>query len=211
MTTLSFINRLNSGATELDLCLSESTTHRLLAYLELMAKWNTAYNLTAIRTKEAMLSHHLFDSLAILPFIRGSQVLDVGTGAGLPGIPLALVMPTTQFVLLDSNGKKTRFLSQVKHELGLENVQVVQTRVETYLPQVCFTTIVSRAFSSLVEMLQKTEHLCCNDGQFLAMKGIYPGAELAEMPTAFKLAAIQQLQVPELAAERHVVIIERNN
>lgn len=156
----------------------ESLLEPLFEYLMLLDKWNKAYNLTAVRHPEAMIPRHLIDSLAIMPWLQGAQVIDVGTGPGLPGIPLAIARPDVQFVLLDSNGKKTRFLQQVKRQLDLKNIEIVQSRVENYRPSSGFDTIVSRAFSSLEQMLFWTQHLIQPNGMWLAMKGRYPEDEL---------------------------------
>jgi len=154
-----------------------------------------------------MLIQHLLDSLSIWSHIPPGKILDVGTGAGLPGIPLAIAMPDQEFTLLDSNGKKCRFLIHVKHELQLDNVSVIQARVEQFQGQ--FAGIVSRAFATIIEMLQNTEYLCSNKGVFLAMKGNYPATEIAEIPQHLSLQQVIKLTVPYLAAERHLVIIGR--
>lgn len=196
--------QLQEGLAQLGLDLTQGQ-QQLLYYLELLAKWNHTYNLTAIRQPEAMLVQHIFDSLAIWPYIPAGNILDVGTGAGLPGIPLAIALPAKHFTLLDSNGKKCRFLLHVKHELQLDNIVVVQQRAKEF--QGTYTSITSRAFASLADMLQNTQHLCSNKGIFLAMKGSYPASEIAEMPPEFSLERVVKLTVPYLTAERHVVII----
>ena len=150
---------LESGLNELGLSIALDKINALMVFLELMEKWNKTYNLTAIRNKEDMAVLHILDSLAVLPYLQGSRVLDIGTGAGLPGIPLAIYQPETNFFLLDSNAKKTRFVQQVVLELGLKNVQVCHFRVEEYHDAEGFNCIVSRAFSSLQEMVEKTRHL----------------------------------------------------
>jgi 16S rRNA (guanine527-N7)-methyltransferase len=179
---------------------------QIAAYLTLLAKWNDAYNLTAISDPERMMTHHILDSLAVAPFLYGQKILDVGSGAGLPGIPLALVHPDQQFFLLDSNGKKTRFLLHVVHTLNLKNVQVIQDRVEDYQPAFCFDSILARAFSSLRELVHKAQHLCCPTGKILAMKGAYPTAELAELGSEFTTTT-HRLEVPGLNAERHLICV----
>lgn len=201
--------QLQQGAAQLGLHLTDSQQQQLLHYLALLSKWNAAYNLTAIREPQAMLVQHLLDSLAIWPYIPEGKILDVGTGAGLPGIPLAIIFPEREFTLLDSNGKKTRFLTQVIHELKLNPVTVVQARVENFQGQ--FAAIVSRAFASLTDMLQNTDHLCSNRGVFLAMKGNYPAAEIDELPAEFKVQQTVKLTVPYLDAERHLVIIGKQH
>ncbi len=203
--TMDLAKQLQTGIQQLGLNLSQPQQQKLLAYLELLTKWNAAYNLTAIREPEAMLVQHLLDSLSIWSHLPFGKILDVGTGAGLPGIPLALAMPDREFTLLDSNGKKCRFLIHVKHQLQLDNVTVTQTRVEQFQGQ--FDGIVSRAFATIIDMLQNTEYLCSNRGVFLAMKGNYPATEIAEIPRHFSLQQVVKLTVPYLAAERHLVII----
>lgn len=199
--------RLEWGLAELPLDLPESARERLLAYLLLLHKWNGAYNLTAVREPLKMVSAHLLDSLAVLPHVRGPRVLDVGTGPGLPGIPLAIVRPEWELTLLDSNGKKTRFVTQAGIELGLHNVTVVHSRVEDYVPGLRFDSIVSRAFASLSEMVAATGRLLAPRGRLVAMKGAYPAAELAKLEEGVEVEAVQPLTVPGLAAERHVVLI----
>lgn len=179
-------------------------------YLQLLLKWNKAYNLTAIRDLETMRIKHIADSLAVDPYLHGDVILDVGTGAGLPGIPLAIANPQKQFILLDSNGKKVRFLRQVIQELELKNVQAVQSRVEEYQPNQSISTIISRAFASIYDMLQQTKHLANKDTQFLAMKGIVPQEELENLPTGFKLVAIHELKIPELHEPRCLIVIEKD-
>ena len=175
-------------------------------YLLLLEKWNQAYNLTAIRDMDSMITLHILDSLAILPWVHGARLLDVGTGAGLPGIPLALARPDLQVVLLDSNGKKVRFLQEVKRTLALNNVDIVQTRVENYHPTHGFDTITSRAFSDLQQMLTNTKHLIAQNGIWLAMKGRYPQAELVNMTRPY---LIQQYTVEGLDGERCCVIVQQ--
>ncbi len=183
---------------------------RLLDYVRLLAKWNRVYNLTAVREPLEMVQRHLLDSLAVLPHLRELQpkrVLDVGTGGGLPGIPLALLSPQTDFVLLDSNSKKTRFVQQAVVELGLQNVEVVHARVEQYHPDMPFDVVISRAFSSLREMVEKAGTYCGSDGMLLAMKGAWPEQELADLPAGFILRDSQRLQVPGLDEERHLICL----
>lgn len=191
---------------------SASVQQQLVDYLQLLQRWNRVFNLTAIRDPNDMVWGHILDSLSVSAYLHGSRILDVGTGAGLPGIPLALTQPDKQFVLLDSNGKKTRFLTQVVYELGIPNVEIVHARCEDFvIPQntTGFTTIISRAFSSIAVMLLYTQHLISHDGQFLAMKGIYPEQELQAMPENFILLGVHKLIIHGLAAERHLVCIRR--
>ena len=182
---------------------------RLLAFVRLLAKWNAAYNLTAVRDPEEMVTRHLLDSLVLLPYVQGPRVLDIGTGPGLPGIPLAVARPDCAFTLLDANAKKTRFVTQAVGELGLKNVEVVQTRVENYRPVEKFDTLVARAFSNIADMLNNAQHLCAPGGRFLAMKGVYPEAELAAIPAGYAVSEVVALKVPGLEAARHLAIITR--
>ncbi|MCF6210661.1 MAG: 16S rRNA (guanine(527)-N(7))-methyltransferase RsmG [Gammaproteobacteria bacterium] len=183
---------------------------RLLDYVRLLAKWNRVYNLTAVREPLEMVQRHLLDSLTVLPCLRelrSKRVLDVGTGGGLPGIPLALLSPQTDFVLLDSNSKKTRFVQQAVVELGLQNVEVVHARVEEFHPEQPFDAVISRAFSSLREMVEKAGAYGGSEGILLAMKGVYPQQELAELPAGFVLHKSQRLRVPGLDEERHLIFL----
>lgn len=202
------INLLNSYSEKLTL--SATQQGMLLDYVLLMLKWSRAYNLTSIRKPREIMIRHIFDSFSIAPYIRGKRVIDVGSGAGLPGVPLAVLFPEKEFVLIDSNGKKARFLLHVKQTLRLRNIYVVQERVESYRPPQCFNSITSRAFSSLQEMLQKTQHLCCPDGYFLAMKGAYPMTELEEITSDFMVDNVEVVQVPHLDETRHIVSIRFN-
>jgi 16S rRNA (guanine527-N7)-methyltransferase len=159
-----------------------------------------------VRDPAEMVTRHLLDSLVIRPHVRGPRVLDIGTGPGLPGIPLAMACPELSFTLLDANGKMIRFVTQAVGELGLKNVEVVQTRVENYRPAAKFDTLVSRAFASIADMLTHARHLCAPRGRFLAMKGVYPEEELAAVPSGF-VTEVVALTVPGLAADRHLVIL----
>lgn len=179
----------------------------LLAYLTLLAKWNKAYNLTSVRDPQEMVSRHLLDSLSVMPFLHGSRILDVGTGPGLPGIPLALAAPQKTFTLLDSLGKKTRFIQQVINSIELANVTVVQSRIEDFQPAQGFSTVISRAFTSLHEMASLSRHCLEPGGYMLAMKGQYPQAELDELGSDIEILSIERLEVPGLSAERHLVIM----
>lgn len=200
---------LRRGLNTLGLSLADTAIERMLAYVALLAKWNRAYNLTAVRAPRAMISRHLLDSLAALPHLHGVTVADVGTGAGLPGLPLALASPRRGFVLLDSNAKKCRFVTQAVAELAIPNVTVVRARVEDYRPARGFDTVISRAFATVAQMLALSGHLCAPGGRVLAMKGLHPRDELDELPAGFRLLSVRRLRVPGLDAERHLVIIER--
>lgn len=202
--------QLAAGIEQLGLHVPPEARARLLAYVTLLAKWNRVYNLTAVRKPAEMIARHILDSLAVAPFVRGTQVLDVGTGAGLPGIPLAVVMPDRHFVLLDSSAKKIRFVTQAIAELGLANVQAVQSRAQDFRPVRLFDTVVSRAFASIASMVEAAAHLCSEEGRLLAMKGAYPQEELEAVPAGFRITGVQALRVPGLEdAQRHVVCIER--
>lgn len=200
--------QLQQGLLEIGLYIDEATQSKLLDYVALLHKWNRAYNLTAVRKPELMVSRHLLDSLVVQPYLQPGRILDVGTGAGLPGIPLALIRPDDAFFLLDSNSKKTRFITQAVAELGLQNVTVVQSRVEDYQPDQLFNTIISRAYSTLANMIAGTRHLLAEGGVFFALKGVYPVAEIDELPADMQLVQSYPLYVPGLDAERHLVIIQ---
>jgi len=198
--------RLHQGLTEIGLRLPAAVESQLWKYLQLLARWNQAYNLTAVRDPDEMVTRHLLDSLVIAPWLQGPRVLDIGTGPGLPGIPLAVTHPELSFTLLDANAKKTRFVTQAIGELGLKNAEVVQTRVENYRPEQKFDTLVSRAFASIADMLAGARHLSAEHGRFLAMKGTYPEEELAAVPAEF-VTQVVPLHVPGLKAKRHLVIL----
>lgn len=187
---------------------SESVIEKFASFLQLLSKWNKTYNLTAITKPEDMIVLHIADSLSINPYLYGNRIIDVGTGAGLPGIPLAIINSGKEFVLLDSNSKKTRFLTQVKAELRLKNIEIVHGRAEDYKPTHCFNTVLSRAITSLSTMLKKTSHLCCPDGQFLAMKGCYPEQEIKDLNNRYIIDKIVKLKVKQLEAERHAVLLK---
>ena len=200
---------LAPGLEALGIALPAGGEAHLLEFVELLQHWNQAYNLTAVRDPGEMVVKHLLDSLAVLPYVRGTPVEDVGAGAGLPGIPLAIALPDTRFVLLDSNGKKTRFMVQAAASLKLHNVEVVQSRAEDYRPVVPFATVISRAFASLGEFLRLAGQGCASGGRLLAMKGAYPDEELRDIPEGFRLLGVRALKVPGLNAERCVVEIEK--
>lgn len=202
-------NELHQGAETLGVMLSAPVEERLLGYLDLLVKWNKAYNLTAVRDPDEMVSRHLLDSLSIVPHVAAGQWLDVGSGGGMPGIPLAILFPESRFTLLDSNGKKTRFLTQAKIELGLDNLEVVHARVEAFQPATPFTGIVSRAFSAIDDFANWTRHLGDNQTQWLAMKGLHPDDELAKLPADFRVAAAHVLAVPGCQGQRHLLILRR--
>jgi 16S rRNA (guanine527-N7)-methyltransferase len=204
---MSLEEKLAGGLEEMGLDLDAATRTRLLNYVALMQKWNKVYNLTAVREPEKMVTQHLLDSLAVLPYIVGHRVIDVGTGPGLPGIPLALANPALEIALLDSNHKKTSFLRQASLELGLNNVTVICERVEVWRPEEKYDVVISRAFSDLAEFASLALHLCKDTGRMLAMKGVYPHEELARLPATVVLQGIEPLKVPGLDAERHLVLL----
>jgi 16S rRNA (guanine527-N7)-methyltransferase len=198
---------LSQSLNAMGLELPASTQQKLIAFVELLEKWNRRYNLTAIRDPEQMIPRHLLDSLAVLPHLTGPRVLDIGTGAGLPGLPLALACPPLQFTLLDSNAKKISFVRQALHELGVVNAAAVQARVEKFQPEAKFNTLIARAFSSLSELLSASAPLRPPGGRVLAMKGVFPQEELAAIGGNYRIE-VKVLNVPGLDAERHLVILE---
>jgi 16S rRNA (guanine527-N7)-methyltransferase len=207
--TACYTEELRAGAQALSITLNDDQVHKLIAYLELLQKWNKAYNLTAVRDPDEMVSRHLLDSLSIVPHIGAGRWLDVGSGGGMPGVPLAILFPESVFTVLDSNGKKTRFLTQAKIELGLNNLQIIHSRVEAFEPGYCYTGIVSRAFSSLADFTNWTRHLGDSLTQWLAMKGLHPEDELTALPIDFKVEAEHALQVPGCQGQRHLLILRR--
>ena len=198
------------GAAQLEVELTGAQRDALMAYLDLFQKWNKAYNLTAVRDPEQMVIRHLLDSLAIAPYIEADRYIDVGTGGGLPGVPMAILFPDRRFDLLDSNGKKTRFLFQVKTALALDNMTVHHARVEAFRPEQSYDVVLSRAFASLLDMVTGCRHLLEPGGHFLAMKGTRPDDELAALPfDDCRLQAIHTLAVPGLDEQRHLVDLLR--
>ncbi|WP_261842955.1 16S rRNA (guanine(527)-N(7))-methyltransferase RsmG [Aliamphritea ceti] len=193
----------------LGLQLNEQQYTALLQYHALLVKWNKTFNLTAVRSPEEMITRHLVDSLSVLPHIRAERLIDVGSGPGLPGIPLAICRPDLPITLLDSNIKKSRFQFQAKAELKLDNVEVVHERVEKFQPEILFDGIISRAFASLQDMLNWTQHLCAPEGVFLAMKGMYPVEEIEQLPDHIRLHESLELSVPGTEGERHLLIFGR--
>jgi 16S rRNA (guanine527-N7)-methyltransferase len=179
----------------------------LLSYLELLNHWNRSYNLTAIRDPEQMVTRHLLDSLSVMPWIDGGPVLDAGSGAGFPGIPLAIMNPRLHFNLLDSAGKKVRFLRQVKRQLKLQNVHPVQARLESWKSDEPLHLIISRAFTGLCAFARSSRHLMGLETRLLAMKGKHPDSELEELPDWVQVNSIEKLEVPGLQEERHLVMM----
>jgi len=199
---------IRHGCEALGLALDPAVTQRLEALVELLAKWNRVYNLTAVREPHAMVVRHILDSLAVLPFLTRGRLLDVGTGAGLPGLPIAVVRPDLSLTLLDSNAKKLRFARQAAAELRLDNVNVVQQRMEQYRPARSFDMVISRAVASIGQMYRDTTRLVRPGGRFLYMKGTRPDAEIGAFVSPGQLH-VEALQVPGLDAQRHLVWFEK--
>ncbi len=204
------LNKLSRLLDNAGITLPENQQQQLVGYVELLHKWNKAYNLTSVRDPEEMLVRHILDSIVVEPHLQGTRFIDVGTGPGLPGIPLAIVRPDAHFTLLDSLGKRVRFLRQVQHELHLENVTPVQSRVEAFPAEPGFDGVISRAFASLTDMVNWCHHLPAENGRFYALKGLRPDDEIAVLPEAVSVEEIIRLQVPALDGERHLVIIKPN-
>lgn len=202
-------NRLIKGISGLKLELSEQQIDLLMTYLQMLIKWNKAYNLTAVRDPSEMVDRHLVDSLSILPHLTDDALIDVGSGPGLPGIPVAICKPEIAVTTMDSNGKKTRFQLQVKAELGLDNLTVVHGRVESSDVKPA-NQVISRAFASIEDMVTLCKDLCTEQGVFLAMKGQYPEDELKALPTGYQLQDSHRLVVPGTEGERHLLIIGRS-
>jgi 16S rRNA (guanine527-N7)-methyltransferase len=199
---------LEHGVAQLQLALDREQKKKLVDYVKLLSHWNKAYNLTAVRDEGEMMVKHILDSLSVVPFFAGrGSIIDIGSGAGLPGVPLAICYPMAAITTVDSNGKKTRFMQHVVTNLGLSNITVLNKRAEQLAAEKKYDAVTSRAFTSLTDMLAKTNHLLQNKGLFLAMKGVYPIEELSELPTGYKVTAVHELKVPGLAAERHLVAI----
>lgn len=200
---------LEKGLEELGVPLGREAMTKLIEYLALLQKWNRVYNLTSIRDAGKMVSGHLLDCLAVVPHVSGGRVLDVGSGAGLPGIPLAVARPDLRVSLLDSNQKKAAFLKQAVAELRLKNADVVCERVESWHPIEKFDWIISRALAGLAEFAALTGHLLAPGGVFAAMKGVYPSEEIEQLPPDLRASQALRLNVPGLESERHLVLIER--
>ena len=204
-----FCQLLASGLERLGLSSSSEREQKLLRYLDMLVRWNKTYNLTAVTDPEAMIYRHLLDSLAIAGHLVGERFIDVGTGAGLPGIPVAIWMDDKSFALLDSNGKKTRFLVQVKLELGLSNVEVIHSRVEQHQAETRFDGVLTRAFASLAEMVEQCDGLLADNGAFYAMKGRMSDQELSALPKNYTLRAARALDIPGGDEQRHLVELTR--
>ncbi|MFO0335963.1 MAG: 16S rRNA (guanine(527)-N(7))-methyltransferase RsmG [Pseudomonadota bacterium] len=201
---------LTAGLAELRLSLDAAQVDRLLALLDLVAEWNAKFNLTAIREPLDMVRKHVLDSLTVQPWIAGPFVADVGTGAGFPGLPLAIANPTLRFTLIDSIAKKVRFVEHAARTLGLDNVQALPVRAENHRPAQRATSVVSRALAAVPTFVEQAGHLCARNGRLLAMKGRDPAEELRDLPRGWRVAGVEQLRVPGLDDQRHLVILERD-
>lgn len=204
------LNKLSRLLAEAGISLSDQQQQQLVAYVEMLHKWNKAYNLTSVRDPNEMLVRHILDSIVVAPHLQGTRFIDVGTGPGLPGIPLSIVRPESHFTLLDSLGKRVRFLRQVQHELKLTNIEPVQSRVEDFPAEPTFDGVISRAFASLNDMVSWCHHLPGDAGRFYALKGQLPEDEIALLPAGLAVESIVELKVPHLEGERHLVIVKAN-
>ncbi|HCB1500533.1 16S rRNA m(7)G-527 methyltransferase [Klebsiella oxytoca] len=202
------LNKLSRLLAEAGISLTDHQKNQLVAYVGMLDKWNKAYNLTSVRDPNEMLVRHILDSIIVAPHIKGTRFIDVGTGPGLPGIPLAIVRPESHFTLLDSLGKRIRFLRQVQHELKLDNVTPVQSRVEAFSGEPLFDGVISRAFASLSDMVSWCHHLPAKNGHFYALKGLVQEDEMANLPQGYVVNEIIELHVPQLEGERHLVVIQ---
>ena len=200
---------LRQGLEQLGLAANDGQVASLISYLQLLEKWNHHFNLSGIDDIDDMVSMHLLDSLSINAYLQGSIIVDVGTGAGLPGIPLAIMNPEKKFLLIDSNGKKTRFLFQVKIAWQIENISIVNTRIEHYQNQQQIDMVMCRAFSTLQDMVTKSQHLWAKETRLLAMKGRYPEQELRELPAGFEVSRVVKLEIPGSETHRHFVEVIR--
>jgi 16S rRNA (guanine527-N7)-methyltransferase len=202
---------LTNSLKNCDLIVTEEQQRQLIRFVLLMHKWNKAYNLTSVRDPQQMVIKHIVDSIVVAPFLNKIHYIDVGTGPGLPGIPLAIMCPDKQFILLDSLGKRVRFMKQVAYELKIDNIEPVQSRVEDFVANVEIDGVLSRAFASLKDMLHWCQHLVDSHGVFLALKGQLPTEELKELPLGFILQETIKLDVPGLEGERHIVKIKKQS
>ncbi len=200
--------KLRQGLAEMGIDLPLAAQEKLLAYAALLYKWNKTFSLTALREQDKAVSHHLLDSLAILPHVPAGSLLDVGSGGGMPGVPLAIACPELSVTLLDSNSKKTAFLRQAAIELALPNISVHCGRVEQYHPPIGFTAITSRAFAELADFVCLSRHLLAPGGRWLAMKGVWPQEEIARLPNDVSIENVLRLQVPGVEGERHLAVMK---
>ena len=204
------LNKLSRLLDQAGISLTDHQKNQLVAYVDMLNKWNKAYNLTSVRDPNEMLIRHILDSIVVAPHLQGERFIDVGTGPGLPGIPLSIVLPDAHFTLLDSLGKRVRFLRQVQHELHLTNVTPVQSRVEDFPAEPPFDGVISRAFASLNDMVNWCQHLPGTQGKFYALKGLIPNDEIDTLPAQFSVESIVKLDVPHLEGDRHLVVIKAN-
>ncbi|TKV24469.1 16S rRNA (guanine(527)-N(7))-methyltransferase RsmG [Citrobacter sp. wls613] len=204
------LNKLSRLLADAGISLTDHQKNQLIAYVDMLHKWNKAYNLTSVRDPNDMLVRHILDSIVVAPHLQGERFIDVGTGPGLPGIPLSIVRPDAHFTLLDSLGKRVRFLRQVQHELKLENITPVQSRVEDFPSEPPFDGVISRAFASLNDMVTWCHHLPGQNGRFYALKGQLPEDEIASLPAESSVESVEKLRVPQLDGERHLVVIKPN-
>jgi 16S rRNA (guanine527-N7)-methyltransferase len=205
MTRDAELELLAAGATEMGFALDARQSERLLRLVDELESANAQFNLTAIRDRPGMLRKHVFDSLSLQPYLRGARLADVGTGAGFPGLPLAVVNPERRFSLIEATGKKARFVVQTAERIGCGNVEVVNARAETYRPIELFDTVMARALSSLADFVAYAGHLCTPEGRLLAMKGKRPDGEMSALPKSFRVVAVHRLKLPGLDDERHLV------
>ena len=204
------LNKLSRLLADAGISLTDHQKNQLIAYVDMLHKWNKAYNLTSVRDPNEMLVRHILDSIVVAPYLKGERFIDVGTGPGLPGIPLSIVRPEAHFTLLDSLGKRVRFLRQVQHELALTNITPVQSRVEEFPSEPPFDGVISRAFASLNDMVSWCHHLPGQNGRFYALKGQLPADEIDSLPAEFSVESVEKLRVPQLDGERHLVVIKPN-
>lgn len=203
-------SRLDDGLLNMRLELESSKRLQLLHYVAMLNKWNKVYNLTAVREPERMVGLHILDSLSVLPYLSGIQsVIDVGTGGGLPGIPLAIAKPDLKVLMLDTVAKKTTFVRQVIAELGLKNAMIVTERVENHTPPTKFDRVISRAFAELKDFVESAAHLCAEGGRLLAMKGTYPHDEITRLPVGYAVEETFALNVPSVEGQRHLIVIRK--
>jgi 16S rRNA (guanine527-N7)-methyltransferase len=206
---MTLLQRIEAGLGSMQMDLGAEAARKMAAHLELVAKWNRVHNLTAVRETEQMVVLHLLDSLSVLPHLGAARSLvDVGTGAGFPGIPVAIARPDLEVALLDSSHKKASFLEQARAELGLSNVRVACERVQDHRREGGYDVVVSRAFSELADFVVQAGHLVAPHGRFLAMKGVYPFEEIARVPATHRVSQVLELEVPALDAKRHLVVLE---
>ncbi|HEY5558400.1 MAG TPA: 16S rRNA (guanine(527)-N(7))-methyltransferase RsmG [Steroidobacteraceae bacterium] len=201
--------RLVAGAQELGIALDAVQAAALMRLLVELREWNTRFNLTAIREPADMVDKHLLDSLSIQPHLHGRRIADIGTGAGFPGLPLAVVNPRRHFTLIEATGKKVQFVRHAIEALGIGNAEIIQARSETWRPRAPFDCVIARALGKVADFIRVAGHLCARDGRMLAMKGRHPTAEIEELPRGWRVRALHDLEVPGLAAARCVVVLER--